>query len=194
MWSFRELWGGNTRRWCEGLLFSRAWRLPTPPLPLFPALVTHLFVARFILHVNMTSYVSDVPEYSPLIYWVIKHGVGYWELSNFRHFVKSGVTWDNMAGIWTRTVLSPQLGTIYTHSLDLMSELNWLLSQPVGIWRNCILFLEIPQIWCEGKPDSLSLCFGSSGESWGQGSNEGGTLHPGPLSIYRYFRVPGQIG
>ena len=31
------------------------------------------------------------------------------------------------------------------------------------------MFLETLQIWCEGKPDSLSLCFESSGEFGGRG-------------------------
>ena len=35
-----------------------------------------------------------------------------------------------------------------------------------------MLFQETLLIWCQGNPDSLSLCFGSSGESCGQGSNE----------------------
>ena len=51
-----------------------------------------------------------------------------------------------------------------------------------------MLFQERPLIWCQGSPDSLSLCFGSSGESWGQGSNESRTLHPEALSIYRYVQ------
>ena len=49
-----------------------------------------------------------------------------------------------------------------------------------------MLFLETPQMWSQGKPDSVSLCFGSSGESWGQGSNEGRTLHPEAVTSYRY--------
>ena len=51
-----------------------------------------------------------------------------------------------------------------------------------------MLFLETPQMWCQGNPASVSPCFGSSGESWGQGSNEGRTLHPEALSIYPYFQ------
>ena len=51
-----------------------------------------------------------------------------------------------------------------------------------------MLFLETPRMWCQGNPASVSPCFGSSGESWGQGSNEGRTLHPEALSIYPYFQ------
>ena len=49
-----------------------------------------------------------------------------------------------------------------------------------------MLFLETPQMWCQGNPDSVSLCFGSSGESWGQGSNESRALHPEAVTSYRY--------
>ena len=51
-----------------------------------------------------------------------------------------------------------------------------------------MLFLYASQIWCQGSPDSVSLCFGSSGESCGQGSNEGRTLNPEALSIYPYVQ------
>ena len=37
-----SVWGGNTRRWCEGPVVSRAWSLPTSPLPLCLALLSHL--------------------------------------------------------------------------------------------------------------------------------------------------------
>ena len=48
-----------------------------------------------------------------------------------------------------------------------------------------MLFLETPQMWSQGSPDSVSLCSGSSDESWGQGSNESRALHPEALSIYQ---------
>ena len=51
-----------------------------------------------------------------------------------------------------------------------------------------MLFLETPQMWSQGSPDSVSLCFGSSDESWGQGSNESRALHPEALSIYPYVQ------
>ena len=51
-----------------------------------------------------------------------------------------------------------------------------------------MLFLDASQMWSQGNPDSVSLCFGSSGESWGQGSNESRTLHPEALSIYPYVQ------
>ena len=105
-------------------------------------------------------------------------------LPSFRHIVKSGVTWDNMAGIWTEDSSELSTCTIHTISLDLLSELNGPVGHPAGDWRTCMLFLDASQIWCQGSPDSVSLCFGSSGESWGQGSNESRTLHPEALSIY----------
>ena len=110
------------------------------------------------------------------------------ELPSFRHIVKSGVTRDNMAGIWAEDSSEPSTYTIYTNSMDLLSELNCLVGHPVGVWRNCMLFLETPQMWSQGSPDSVSLCFGSSGESWGQGSNESRALHPEALSIYWYVQ------
>ena len=58
---------------------------------------------------------------------------------------------------------------------------------------NGMLFLETTY-WCQGNPDSLSLCFGSSSESWRQGGNEGRTLHPEALSIYRYVQSSWQKG
>ena len=36
----------------------------------------------------------------------------------------------------------------------------------------------------QGNPNSHSVCFGSSGEFGGQGSNASGTLHPEALSSY----------
>ena len=51
-----------------------------------------------------------------------------------------------------------------------------------------MLFLETPQMWCQGNPDSLPLCFGSSGESWGQGSNESRALHPEAVTSYQHFQ------
>ena len=146
--------------WCEGPVWSRTWRLPTPPLPLCPALVTHFAVCRFILCDSVTSMRSGHPRYGHQIYWVIEHGVGSWNFPVLD-------TWSNQEWLritWlaskVRTVLSPQLAqSILT-----------------------------PWIWCQGSPDSLSLCFGSSGESWGQGTNESRTLHPEALSIYRYFQ------
>ena len=110
------------------------------------------------------------------------------ELPSFRHLVKSGVTQNNMTGIWSEDSSEPSTCTIYANSLDLVSEFNGPVGHPGGVWRNCMLFLETPQIWCQGSPDSLSLCFGSSGESWGQGTNESRTLHPEALCIYRYFQ------
>ena len=77
------------------------------------------------------------------------------ELPSFRHFVKSGVIRDNMAGIRTEDSSEPSIYTVYTNSLDLLSELNGLVGHPVGVWRNCMLFLKTPQIWCQ-KP-KLSL-------------------------------------
>ena len=50
------------------------------------------------------------------------------ELPNFRHFFKSGVTQANMAGIWAEDNSEPSTCTIYTNSLDSLSELN----HPVG--------------------------------------------------------------
>ena len=120
-----------------------------------------------------------------LSYWTWS---GVIELPSFRHFVKSGVTRDNVAGIWTEDSSDPSTRTIYTNSLDLLSELNGPVGHPAGVWRNCMLFLDASQIWCQGNPDSPSLCFGSSGESWGQGTNESSTLHPEALSIYPYVQ------
>ena len=77
---------------------------------------------------------------------------------------------------------------ICTNSPDFLSELNCPVGHPVGIWRNCMLFLETSQMWCQGNPDSVSLCFGSSGESWGQGSSESRVLHPEAVTSYRYFQ------
>jgi hypothetical protein len=63
-----------------------------------------------------------------------------------------------------------------------------------------MLFLDASQMWSQGSPDSVSLCFGSSGGSWGQGSNESRTLHPEALSIYPYVqsswfnRIAYQVG
>ena len=140
---------------------------------------------------------SSVWSSDLLSYWTWS---GVVELPSFRHFVKLGVTRDNMAGIWTEDCSEPSIYTVYTNSLDLLSELNGLVGHPVGVWRNCMLFLETPQMWSQGSPDSVSLCFGSSDESWGQGSNESRTLHPEALSIYPYVqsswfnRIAYQVG
>ena len=82
----------------------------------------------------------------------------------------------------------PSTCRICTNSPDFLSELNGPVGHPVGVWRNCMLFLETPQMWCQGNPDSLPLCFGSSGESWGQGSNESRALHPEAVTSYQYFQ------
>ena len=82
----------------------------------------------------------------------------------------------------------PSACRICTNSPDFLSELNGPVGHPVGVWRNCMLFLETPQMWCQGNPDSLPLCFGSSGESWGQGSNESRALHPEAVTSYQYFQ------
>ena len=137
--------------WCEGPVWSRVWRLPKPPLPLCPARLTHFAVPRFILYDSVTSlceWSSWVWPSDLLSYWTWS---GVVELPSFRHFVKSGVTRDNMAGIWTEDCSEPSIYTVYTNSLDLLSELNGLVGHPVGVWRNCMLFLETPQIWCR-KP------------------------------------------
>ena len=82
----------------------------------------------------------------------------------------------------------PSACRICTNSPDFLSELNGPVGHPVGVWRNCMLFLETPQMWCQGNPDSLPLCFGSSGESWGQGSNESRALHPEAVTSYQHFQ------
>ena len=173
--------GGNTQRWCEGCVLSRMWSLPT--LPLCLANLTDFAVPRFILMITWHPDVSALHEYGHHFTELLKM-----ELPGFRHFVKSGVTRDNMAGIWTEDSSDPSTRTIYTNSLDLLSELNGPVGHPAGVWRNCMLFLDASQIWCQGNPDSPSLCFGSSGESWGQGTNESSTLHPEALSIYPYVQ------
>ena len=74
-----SVWGGNTRRWCEGPVFSRTWMLPTPPLPLSPAPLTHLAVPRFILYDNMRSlweWSSWVWSSDLLHYWTPSWGKG----------------------------------------------------------------------------------------------------------------------
>ena len=155
------------------------WSLPT--LPLCLANLTDFAVPRFTLMITWHPDVSALHEYGHHFTELLKM-----ELPSFRHFVKSGVTRDNIAGIWTEGSSEPSTCTISTNSLDLLSELNGPVGHPAGIWRNCTLFLDTSQIWCQRKPDSPSLCFGSSGESWGQGTSR--RLHPKVLSIYPYVQ------
>ena len=148
-------------------MLSKVWSLPTLPLPPCLANLTHFAVPRFILYDNVTSrceWSSWVWSSDLLSCWTRS---GVMELPTFRHFIKSGVTRDNMAGIWAEDSSEPSTYTIYTNSMDLLSELNGPVGHPAGVWRNCMLFLDASQIWCQGSPDSVSLCFGSLDESWG---------------------------
>ena len=126
-----------------------------------------------------------------LSYW---RWSGVVELPSFRHFVKSGVTWDNMAGIWTEDSSEPSTCTIYTNSLGLLSELNGPVGHPAGDWRNCMLFLDASQMWSQGSPDSVSLCFGSSGGPGDRGVMKVGHCTQKLSAFIHLFRVPGRIG
>ena len=146
-----ECWSGNTRWWCEDPVLSRAWRLLTPQLPLCAELLTRFAVPGCILFDNATlqfEWSSWVWSSDLLSYWTWS---GVVELPSFRHFIKSGVTRDNMAGIWAEDSSEPSTYTIYTNPMDLLSELNGLVGHPVGVWRNCMLFLETTDL-VSGKP------------------------------------------
>ena len=136
--------------WCEGPVWSRVWRLPTPPLrfALHLSLILLCLGLSFMIAWYPCGEVIHCRPSDLLSYWTRS---GVMELPSFRHFVKSGVTRDDRAGIWTEGSSEPSTCTIYTNSLDLLSELSGLDGHPVGDWRNCMLFLETPQIWCR-KP------------------------------------------
>ena len=116
-----------------------------------PCSLTHFAVPRFILHENMASlweWFSWVWSSDLLSYWTWS---GVMVRPSFRHFAQSEVSQDNMAGIWTEDSSEPSTYTIYTNSLDLLSELNCLIGHSVGVWRNCMLFLETTDL-VSGKP------------------------------------------
>ena len=158
-------------------MFSRAWRLPTPPFPLSPARLP-----PSILHNNVRS----LCEWSSWV-WSSDLLSGVMELPSFRHFFKSGVTQADMAGIWAEDNSEPSTCTIYTNSLDSLSELN----HPVGhhwLFGGIDIVARDTTYLVSGKPDSLSLCFGSSGESQDRGVMKVGLCTQELLPVYRYFQ------
>ena len=170
--------GGNTRWWFEGPVFSWAWRLPTPTLPLCLAHLTHFAVPRFILYNNVRSifeWSSWVWSSDLLSYWTWS---GVMEIASFRHFVKSGVTQDNMTGFWTEDSSEPSTYTICTNSLDLLSRVKSPCWTPSGCLEECMVFMLLllshfshvwhvrPHRW---QPTGLLCTWGSPGKNTGVG-------------------------
>lgn len=114
----------------------------------------------------------------------------YWDIKKWNFPVLD--TWSNQEWLGItllaselRTVLSPPC-TISTNSLDLLSELRRPCGAPSRYLEELhVVSWHITDLVSE-KPDSL-LCFGSSGESQGQGTNSR-RLHPEVLSIYPYVQ------
>ena len=80
---------GNIRQWFEGSVFSREWRLPTSPLSLCLAHLTHFAVPRFILYNNVRfafEWSSWVWSSDLLSYWTWS---GIMKLLCFVYFIKS---------------------------------------------------------------------------------------------------------
>ena len=125
---------------------------------------------------------SGVPEFGCQFYWVIEHGV-VMLLPSFSYFVKSQALHchQNWGQFWALNMQN-------LYKLWILCQNKIDLQTPSGCLGNWMLLRETLHIWCQGNPNSHSVCFGSSGEFWGQGSNASGTLPPETVSSYWYFQ------
>ena len=137
--------------------------------------------------ITWDPYESGLPEFGHQIYCVIEHRGGVMKLPSFKHFVKSWVNRDKMAIIWAEDSLSPQ------HAESVLTpQISIRIKLPCWTRSGCLEELQVVSRdttdLVSGKPRFTLPELSELGESRGQGSNEGRTLHSEALSVYRYFQ------
>ena len=136
--------------------------------------------------------IKSFPEFGHLFHWVFEHGGGVREISSFSHLVRSMITREHMAGLWSQGILDTSTCGIGNDSTDMVSEVNWQWG------THCVLGIgwgwRRNHIFAVRKNPRLTLpCDLRAHMRLGELSSEGRTLHLETLISCLYFQGPSRI-
>ena len=131
------------------------------------------------------------PEFGHLFHWVFEHGGGVREFSSFSHLVRSMITREHMAGLWSQGILDTS-----TLALALTPQVWYQKSVDSGRLVGC---WELGS-WCKNHLFSARkktqthplLWFEGSGEAWGEVTSQSKTLDLETLPSSLCCWVPSQ--